>query len=214
MLYELFYECLNINYKNIGLASNYATRREKEKLYIFFEHSRGCEDWKNNLDFPVSPYRKTDGILWKAHRGFLKAWKDIEPALSESVNDKSIEEISVTGYSHGAAIALLCYEYAVFHRPELGGRIKGYGFGCPRVLWGRKTEGISKKFKTFTVIRNIDDIVTHLPPAFLGYYHVGTLISIGKKGKYSTTDAHRPENILTELEIYERNNTSRLIPIK
>ena len=50
-------------------------------------------------------------------------------------------------------------------------------------------------FSGYTVVRNLDDIVTHLPPAALGYSHVGTLLSIGERGRYSRIDAHREENI-------------------
>ena len=55
-----------------------------------------------------------------------------------------------------------------------------------------------------TVVRNIDDIVTHLPPKILGFTHVGKMLEIGKRGKYSSVDAHRPENIMRELLEYEK----------
>ena len=49
------------------------------------------------------------------------------------------------------------------------------------------------------MIRNIDDLITHLPPFLFGYFHVGKLIETGEKGKYNKIDAHRPENYLVEL---------------
>jgi len=57
-----------------------------------------------------------------------------------------------------------------------------------------------RRWERFTVIRNLDDLVTHMPPAVLGFSHVGELLEIGEKGRYSRVDAHRPENILAELE--------------
>mgnify|MGYP003301957927 CR=1 FL=1 len=81
--------------------------------------------------------------------------------------------------------------------------IFGYGFGCPRVIFGRKSEEHKRIWKNFTVIRNIDDIVTHLPPSLLGFFHVGQMIEIGRHGKYTRIDAHRPENMLRELKLYE-----------
>ncbi|MBQ8658695.1 MAG: hypothetical protein IJ506_06125, partial [Clostridia bacterium] len=57
------------------------------------------------------------------------------------------------------------------------------------------------------LVRNIDDIVTHLPPAVLGYSHVGKLLEIGKKGKYTAVEAHLSENILAELKAYEMITT-------
>ena len=103
-------------------------------------------------------------------------------------------------YSHGAALAVLCHEYVWYNRPDLRDRICGYGFGCPRVFWGFRTKKRMQRWKRFTVIRNVDDIVTHVPLAIWGYSHVGSMIKIGEKGKYSPVDAHRPENIMAELE--------------
>ena len=61
-----------------------------------------------------------------------------------------------------------------------------------------------QRWERFTVIRNVDDIVTHVPPAIWGYSHVGSMIKIGEKGKYSPVDAHRPENIMAELRQREK----------
>ncbi len=193
-LYQLFYECVNTKYSAAGCCANYALRREINTLYIFFEKSVGSADWKNNLDFPAKAY----GKLF-VHKGFLDVWEAIKPRIKDYINDTSIKKIVVTGYSHGAAIAVLCHEYVWSCRPDIREKIEGYGFGCPRVLWGIKNAEIKKRWERFTVIRNIDDIVTHVPPFIFGYFHVGTLLEIGEKGKYSRIDAHREENILKEL---------------
>ena len=202
-LYNLFYECLEIEYKELENSANYALRRTGDHLKIYFQHSRGATDWKNNLDFPAKPYREMrDG--WFAHRGFLGVWKVLEETASAATLDERIKKITVVGYSHGAAIALLCHEYIKFHRPDIEKSIFSYGFGCPRVLWGYQSQNVRRRVEGFTVIRNIDDIVTHVPPAALGYRHVGRLIEIGEKGKYSPVEAHFAENILRELQIYDR----------
>ena len=191
MLYELFFECIRIPYAAAGCCANYTIRRERDTLYIFFEKSVGTVDWKSNFDFPAKAYKRMEQTVWFAHRGFVAVWKEIEPLLAEHIADESIRKIIITGYSHGAAIAVLCHEYVWFHRPDLRESTKGYGFGCPRVLWGRQTADLRQRWNNFTVIRNIDDLVTHLPPAWLGYTHIGKLLTIGKKGKYTPTDAHR-----------------------
>ena len=64
--------------------------------------------------------------------------------------------------------------------------------------FGRKK--IKERWDNFTVIRNIDDIVTHVPPLLFGYYHVGNLLKIGESGKYTSIDAHRPDSYLNELK--------------
>ncbi len=208
-LSSLFYECTHIPYTRVENDADYALRRNGSTLYIYFESSNGRTDWKNNLDFPVKPYQQMGGGVWFAHRGFLKVWKSIEPYIAPDIADKTVKKIIITGYSHGAAIAVLCHEYVWFHRPDLRRTTEGYGFGCPRVIWGIRPPNVRKRWARFTVIRNLNDIVTHVPPALLGFSRVGTLLEIGTRGKYSAVDAHRPENILAELRIYE---ASRVAP--
>lgn len=202
-LQKLFMRCITIPYSNVGISANYATERVDNTLYIYFQHSIGKNDWKINFDFPAKPYKRMGSTLWFAHRGFIETWKELEPELSDIISDKTLREIIITGYSHGAAIAVLCYEYVWFNRPDLRSSLFGFGFGCPRVIWGIKRKNLCCRWENFLVIRNIDDIVTHLPPLLFGYIHVGSLLEIGERGKYSVVKAHYPENILRELRVYK-----------
>ncbi len=209
-LYDLFYECLEIKYKELENSANYALHRKGDHLKIYFQHSRGATDWKNNLDFPAKPYRDMDDF-WFAHRGFLGVWEVLREPIAPIILDKQIKKITAVGYSHGAAMALFCHEYIKFHRPDIENNILSYGFGCPRVLWGFQSKNVRRRFEGFTVIRNLDDLVTHVPPASLGYRHVGKILEIGERGKYSAVEAHFAENILKELGIYEKRlNTAYL----
>ena len=202
-LHALFSVCLNIPYSQVGNSSNYAVKREKNTLYLFFQGSDGKNDWKNNLDFPAKPYKRMGKTIWFAHRGFLRAWKEIEPFLFRKISDKTVQKIVIAGYSHGGALAMLCHEYVWYHRPDLRASMEGYGFGAPRVFWGVQTADLKSRWEKFTVIRNLNDFITHLPPSFLGFSHVGALLKIGEKGKYSSIEAHFAENILNELRVYE-----------
>ena len=203
-LSTLFEKCLRADYIHAGEGADYAIERSGATLYIYLEASDGEEDWKNNLDFPARCRPRDGGGAWCAHRGFLRVFKSIEGVLAPLVADPAVEKIVTVGFSHGAALAVLCHEYVWHHRPDLRAVIEGYGFGCPRVVWGKAP---AAPWARFAVIRNIDDLVTHLPPTILGYAHVGHLIEIGARGKYSRIDAHRPENILAELRLWEKNNT-------
>ena len=194
-LYKLFSECLNTKYIAAGCCANYALRKSDETLYIFFEKSVGKHDWKNNFTFSAAAY---EGLL--VHSGFLSVWQKIKPQIEEHIFDKSLKSIIITGYSHGAAIALLCHLFLQKHRQDIKESIQSYGFGCPRVVFGIRRKEAKKQFKNFTVVRNTDDIVTHLPPAIFGFFHVGNMLKIGKKGTYSKVNAHREENILNELK--------------
>lgn len=202
-LSQLFARCVNRSYRHVENGADFVTDRACGTLSIYLQCSKGLTDWKNNLDFPARPYRRDGGVAWYAHRGFLKVWKSVEPYLRADILDPGVSRIVTVGYSHGAALAVLCHEYAWYHRPDLRDALEGYGFGCPRVLWGVRRRELLERWERFWVIRNIDDIVTHVPPAWLGYLHVGELLEIGVRGRYSRIDAHRPENILAELRAME-----------
>lgn len=198
---ELFTKIRSVKYTHLEQTASFAYEREGSTLYIYFEESNGATDWKNNFDFPAKPYRDMHN-KWYAHRGFLRVWKVIEPHLKEQILDNAIEHIIIGGYSHGAAIALLCHEYCRYNRPEI--LIEGYGFGCPRVVWGFTRKAVKKRFEGFTVIRNGKDIVTHVPPKALGFRHVGVLMKIGRGKGYKPIESHFPSNYKNELRgLYE-----------
>ena len=205
---KLYEKCLNIKYKNVENNGDYAIEQISNTLYLYFQCSNGKEDWKNNLDFPVKPY-KDMGIKWYCHRGFLKVWKSIKPYIENIIKDTKITKIVIVGYSHGAAIATLCHEYVWFNRPDLRDDcIEGYGFGCPRVFWGQNiSKELKQRWENFHIIRNLNDIVTYMPPVSFGFHHVSQPINIGKKDKFKirlnklkSVDAHRPENYIYSIE--------------
>lgn len=205
-LSELFKKCLSIPYRHVNNSADYALERVGNTLYIYFESSNGELDWLNNFYFPAKPYN-VENKIWLAHRGFVGVFKSIEPYIATPVSDLTLEKIVIVGYSHGGALAVLCHEYVWYNRPDLRHALEGYAFGAPRVIWGQIPSSTASRWQALTIIRNIDDIVTHLPPKIFGYTHVGTILEIGKKGKYSKIDAHRPENILAELLIYEQEQS-------
>ena len=197
-LEELFHRCLNADYVHVENSGDYAIERDRDTLYIYLEHSNGNEDWKNNLDFPARPYKRMGKTAWYAHRGFLRVWKSVEESLADVILTTTASNIVVAGYSHGGALAVLCHEYIWFNRPDMRKNLLGFGFGAPRVIW-KPNDGIKERWRRFTLVRNPDDAVTHLPPEFLGYRHVGNILNISEKGSYSPIDAHREENILKSL---------------
>ena len=199
-LTELFEQCLSADYQQTEEGGNYAVLRKGEALFFFFQASKGSIDWKNNLDFPAMPYRRMGKTIWYAHGGFLRVWKAVEPYLRAAVRDISVRYATVAGYSHGAALGVFCHEYLWFHRPDLRKDLRGVGFGCPRVVCGYPGEGVLSRWENFMVVRNLGDAVTYLPPALLGYRHVGQMLELGARGRYSPIDAHREENIMKELQ--------------
>lgn len=195
-LIEIFERCLHAHYRQAG-GVHFAVERAGETLWLFFEHSRDLQDWLYNLDFPVQPYRRMGDQRWYCHRGFLKAWRQVEPFVAAALAARPCRKIITAGYSHGAALAVLCHEYLWFHRPKLRPMLASYGFACPRVIWGRAPQ---ERWAGFTVICNRGDPVSHLPPAALGYRHVGRRITVGEKGARLRVRSHLPEAMLASLE--------------
>lgn len=191
---NLFDRCLNAFYYRTAESGDYAIEAEGSTIYLLFQWSNGREDWRNNFDFPAKAYKHTE-VTWRVHRGFLRVWKamrdDIEQRVADILNAQEIEKIVCVGYSHGAALALLATEDMEYHHGRTVS-VEGWGFGAPRVLWGRVPAQIKHRLRNFTPVRNIPDIVTHLPPAVFGFRHVN-LRKVGKPRKYGMIDAHRPE---------------------
>lgn len=205
-IYEVLQEVMQAPYTHVSPeTASYYTRRAGGVLYIYFEWSNGKTDWKNNLDFPAKPYRDMKD-KWYVHRGFLRVWKALEPYIQKEISDPSVRYIRIAGYSHGAALALLCHEYCVYHLPVMAKRehIVGIGFGCPRVVWGRLRRRIARRFENFYVIRNGRDLVTRVPPRWLGFRHVGKMIEIGQDKGYTPIGAHYAEAYIKELRERER----------
>ena len=193
--------CLEADYVRGEDGASWAAEDREEELLILFEKSNGLTDWLNNLQFHAVPYREMNPV-WQCHSGFLNVWKSAMPHLEGAVSEavKKGKPITVVGYSHGAALAVLCHEWIWYHHPTARKNLTGYGFGCPRVLYGCATPTLARRWERFYVVRNIDDAVTHLPPRIMGYCHVGNLITVGEAGRYSQIDAHRPENYQKELK--------------
>lgn len=193
---KLFIKCLKAQYQKAGAGGDYAVERQGDTLRLLFEKSDGLKDWRNNFHFPIKPYKHM-GQKWYCHRGFLKVWKAIEPYVVEHIMDPRVKKIEIIGYSHGAAIALLCYEYCIFNRPDA--EVRGVGFGCPRVFWGTVPKEVKSRFDNFVVVRNGRDIVTHVPPALLGYRHISKILQIGEDDSRGIVKDHTPVEYIRHL---------------
>lgn len=195
-LLEIFEQVLKAEYRHTNEGISYCVDvYNGESLVILFEKSNGHRDWSTNFNF----WPKNVKDIFKCHRGFLRGFNNVKPYLTQHIQDPRIKRILIAGYSHGAALALLTYAYAVTKRPDIRHHIEGYGYGCPRVIYGNPSAEFYNIFANFTVIRNCKDIVTHVPPMIFGYRHVGNLRHIGKHGWYGLVDSHRPEAYRIEL---------------
>lgn len=198
ILHDLFAECLARPYETVESAASFSIETDRGTLFLFFEPSNGREDWDNNLNFRIQPYDNMHPV-WYCHAGFLKVFKSVLPYIDPYISDPDIRRIVTVGYSHGGALAILCHEAIWFRRPDIRSHIKTFAYGAPRVLFAPIPREVKKRFGELYLIQNEGDLVTHLPPAVLGFRHVGNIINIGEIGTYNAIDAHRPESYLTEL---------------
>ena len=198
---ELFYLTCSTDYTTTEGGVDYAFQEDGDTLYIFFQGSSQKVDWKNNFDFPKKPYIDMD-TPYRVHRGFLKCWKEIEDIVISKIktvnkNEFKYKKIIVSGYSHGGALAQFCHECVWYHRPDIRENCWSYGFEAPRIYGGfRVKKELRERWAHFILIRNHKDIVTHVPPRFLGFCDLGTVLHIGRYQHYSgRTDCAGPECI-------------------
>ena len=94
----------------------------------------------------------------------------------------------------GAALAVLCAVDIQYNFPHKD--VEAYVFGCPRV--GNKAFAKSYNKRVFKTLRvtNGNDIVAKVPPALLGFRHVGINIHTGVLllPFAVSFEAHRPQN--------------------
>ena len=196
-LYVLFKACLNAESETTEAGADVCFKRKNEELFIFFEKSDGLGDWLNNLSFCVQPYGNTPHP-WKCHGGFLRVFKSVRGMIDQAITEQKTSSVTVVGYSHGAALAVLAHEYIWFNYPELRASLESLAYACPRVIYGELPACVRKRWSGLLRISHRGDLVTHLPPAIFGFHHVGKGIRIGRP-MLSGIDAHRPESYLKAL---------------
>ena len=206
----LFNKCLNANYKDNDIDTSYAFVEEGDTLYIYFEGSVTKLDWFHNFMFKKKPYKDMKNP-YKMHRGFLKCWKSIEDIIIAKITEKLDDQfkwksIRVVGYSHGAALAMLCHECCWYHRNDIAEDLKTIGFEGPRVYGSYKVkDSLKERWKNFRLIRNHTDIVTHVPPFIFGYTHVEEIIKIKRQSFYCFVKAHMWQNVMESLNACDFN---------
>ena len=202
-LCDIFERCNRAKYIHVENEGSYATYKNDETRYLLFQQSNGKTDWKNNFDFPSVPYKGMD-IPWKCHRGFLKVWKSLLPYVERVLAESTFKNVVIVGYSHGAALSALCYEYVWYNFSEKRNEIYGFSFGGPKIFYGKRNLSfLENRFQNFINIINSNDVVTKLPPLIMGYHRLGKVIKIGKEKSLFSINAHRPENYKKSL--YELN---------
>ena len=159
-----------IKFFDFGGTQAYALSDKKE-FYLVFRGTQPTQwsDIKADLKFRKVKSLDVDGKSeGKVHRGFKDALDLVwDSVVAHMVKCKASEkDIIITGHSLGAALATL-----------VAGRLNDptillYTFGSPRVANSKWNS--CQKFQHFR-FRNNNDIVTRVPPAWIGFKHNGEL---------------------------------------
>lgn len=168
---ELYREACNGDWVTSGLAVQYRIEWDRNKATVYFQGSVEPEDWKLDFDFLVRPYK---GCTWLAHHGFVSGYKSVRDEIVTQLSRAS--EVLVSGYSLGAAYAMLLHEDLRYTYPSMS--VSTVAYGTPRVFWFPNKE-LRDRLDGILRINVRGDIVSHLPPWIFGFSHVGWSITVG-----------------------------------
>lgn len=140
---------------------------------------RGTEpnEW-NDVKADLDAQTAVAETVGRVHRGFKQEVDDIWPMLEQELQDNQ-KDTWFTGHSLGGAMATICAGRCLLaHIPTCPKQI--ITFGSPRV--GNKRYINYAKVDYLRWVNN-NDIVTRVPPAWLGYRHTGTEMYLNHQGK-------------------------------
>ena len=174
-------------FEEIGLhASTYFEREGAQAYIVSNDHDavvicRGTEpnEW-NDIKADVNVWTVLAESVGRVHRGFKEEvdtlWPLIEAALAENANTTWF-----TGHSLGGAMAAICAGRCM--RSKIESNPAGlYTFGSPRV--GSRRYVNHCRFPEYYRWVNNNDIVTRIPPIWMGYQHAGRLMYLDSNGKF------------------------------
>jgi len=108
----------------------------------------------------------------RVHKGFKKEVDDLWPMISEDI-DRTVnlkKDLWFCGHSLGAAMATIMASRCLY-KDSLGDPVELYTFGSPRVGWKGYCNSLGVVHHRW---KNNNDIVTSVPPRFMGFKHHGT----------------------------------------
>ncbi len=140
---------------------------------------RGTEpnQW-NDVKADINAQTAVAETIGRVHRGFKKEVDDLWPILEKALLDNK-KKLWFTGHSLGGAMSTICAGRCLLSHisssPE-----QVYTYGSPRV--GNKPYINYAKLDYLRWVNN-NDIVTRVPPVWLGYRHTGQEMYLDANGK-------------------------------
>lgn len=171
--------------EQIGLPTVRYLDRDGAQAYFFSNEfdtvvvCRGTEasDW-NDIKADVNALMALAETVGRVHRGFKQEVDDLWPQVEE-VLETNAKALWFTGHSLGGAMAAICAGRCKLSQIE--SEPAGlHTFGSPRV--GNKRYVNYVDLPHFRWVNN-NDIVTRVPPPWLGYRHTGKEMYLNANGK-------------------------------
>lgn len=178
--------------EDIGLPETRFYDRDGAQAYVFADETdaivccRGTEpnEW-NDIRADLDAVYDVAETVGRVHRGFKREVDDLWPRLEQAlVSNERV--LWFAGHSLGGAMTAICagrcYLSHIKSAPEAV-----FTYGSPRV--GNKRYVNHVKLAYYRWVNN-NDIVTRVPPSFLGYRHAGHEIYLNRLGRVSNVGGY------------------------
>ena len=193
----LFAELAMISYKTEAEASAAAASagfpdvtfydRDGSQAYRFRnEHDcviacRGTEpnEW-NDIKADANAQHTNAETVGKVHKGFKQEVDDLWPMIETALTDNQ-HTLWFCGHSLGGAMATICAGRCFLSHIK-SNPAELFTFGSPRVGNKRYINYVELDHYRFV---NNNDIVTRVPPTFMGYRHCGSEVYINRNGEFA-----------------------------
>ena len=170
---------------SIGLQECTFLDRDGSQAYLFNDADdcvvacRGTEpnEW-NDIKADANAATALAETIGRVHRGFKREVDDLWPLMEQALIDNK-KMLWFTGHSLGGAMATICAGRCFLsHIPSTPHAL--FTYGSPRV--GNKRYINYCRLDHARWVNN-NDIVTHVPPAWMGYRHTGQEMYLNAYGK-------------------------------
>ncbi|WP_146049483.1 lipase family protein [Alkalispirochaeta sphaeroplastigenens] len=156
--------------------------RKGDLLYVIFRGSQAPGDRTDlgqNLRFLPRRPPFGDQPSVRIHRGFLEKYLGIRDDLHQALSRDPPGRIVFVGHSGGGALGVIAFYDLVGRLPEI--EMSVVTFGMPRVFNRAGAAWFQEHHSRVLRIVMGRDAIAGVPPAFLGFRHVGRLVRVGDR---------------------------------
>ncbi|KAJ9076496.1 hypothetical protein DSO57_1025658 [Entomophthora muscae] len=151
----------------------------RRSIVLSFRGSSDLKNWIENFKFD-----KTQFDVGEVHIGFKNEADALLPqyipAVRRLVDKYDTYSLTIVGHSAGGAVALLAAIYLKKSLELEWGRMHMFTYGQPRVGNAKFASWVNTLDFKMTRVVNDADLVPHMPPNFVGYYHQHTELYINQ----------------------------------